>query len=143
MRFPVRINLSARFPQKQPDLNWENPEVREEIYKNINWWLQKDWGGFRIDAIINIKKALPFKNYAPDREDGLSSINHMLEEAEGIGVFLEEMKHRTLRNMTRSQSEKYLTPNPDELADFIGENGHFSTMFDFRSTCFGSSPKGW
>ncbi|HIR75938.1 MAG TPA: alpha-glucosidase [Candidatus Choladousia intestinipullorum] len=131
------------FHKKQPDLNWENPEVREEIYKNINWWLQKGLGGFRIDAIINIKKALPFKNYAPDREDGLSSINHMLEEAEGIGVFLEEMKHRTFEKYDAFTVGEVFNAKPDELADFIGENGHFSTMFDFRSTCFGSSPKGW
>lgn len=49
------------FHKKQPDLNWENPELREEVYKNINWWLDKGLGGFRIDAIINIKKALPFQ----------------------------------------------------------------------------------
>lgn len=57
------------FHKKQPDLNWENPEVREEIYKNINWWLDKGLGGFRIDAIINIKKALPLRSYEPDRDD--------------------------------------------------------------------------
>lgn len=44
------------FHKKQPDLNWENPQLREEVYKNINWWLDKGLGGFRIDAIINIKK---------------------------------------------------------------------------------------
>ena len=42
------------FHKKQPDLNWENPELREEVYKNINWWLDKGLGGFRIDAIINM-----------------------------------------------------------------------------------------
>ena len=44
------------FHKKQPDLNWENPELREEIYKMINWWLDKGIAGFRIDAILNIKK---------------------------------------------------------------------------------------
>ena len=44
------------FHKKQPDLNWENPELREEIYKMVNWWLDKGLAGFRIDAIINIKK---------------------------------------------------------------------------------------
>ena len=80
------------FHKKQPDLNWENPELREEVYKNINWWLDKGLGGFRIDAIINIKKALPMHDYEPDREDGLCSINKMLEEATGIGEFLGEMR---------------------------------------------------
>ena len=62
------------FHKKQPDLNWENPEVREEVYKNINWWLDKGLGGFRVDAIINIKKKLPFQDYPTDREDGLSDM---------------------------------------------------------------------
>lgn len=131
------------FHKKQPDLNWENPEVREEIYKNINWWLQKGLGGFRIDAIINIKKALPFKNYEPDREDGLSSISHMLAEAKGIGVFLGEMKRRTFEQYDAFTVGEVFNAKQDELADFIGENGYFSTMFDFRSACFGSSEKGW
>ena len=48
---------SLFFNKKQPDLNWENPELREEVYKNINWWLDKGLGGFRIDAIINIQKS--------------------------------------------------------------------------------------
>ena len=51
------------FHKKQPDLNWENPKVREEIYTMINWWLDKGLPGFRIDAIINIKKALPIIDY--------------------------------------------------------------------------------
>ena len=55
------------FHKKQPDLNWENPKLREEIYKMINWWLDKGLAGFRIDAIINIKKALPWQDYPADR----------------------------------------------------------------------------
>ena len=78
------------FHKKQPDLNWENEAVREEVYKNINWWLDKGLGGFRIDAIINIKKKLPYKNYPVDREDGLSLIDNMLEDATGVGEFLGE-----------------------------------------------------
>ena len=61
------------FHKKQPDLNWENPLLREEVYKMVNWWLERGVDGFRLDAIINIKKALPFKNYPADREDGLST----------------------------------------------------------------------
>jgi oligo-1,6-glucosidase len=83
------------FHKKQPDLNWENPKVREEIYRMINWWLDKGLAGFRIDAIINIKKVLPFCNYAPDRPDGLCDISRMLRDASGVGSFLGEMRDRT------------------------------------------------
>lgn len=131
------------FHKKQPDLNWENPKLREEVYKNINWWLEKGIRGFRIDAIINIKKALPFRNYEPDREDGLTSIENMLKEAHGIGEFLGEMKNRTFQHYDAFTVGEVFNEKPEEIADFIGENGYFCSMFDFNETIFGGSEKGW
>ena len=131
------------FHKKQPDLNWENPQLREEIYKNINWWLEKGIGGFRIDAIINIKKALPFRSYEPDRADGLSSINNMLKEAQGIGQFLGEMRDRTFKNYDAFTVGEVFNEKPEEISDFIGDNGYFSSMFDFNETICGGSEKGW
>lgn len=131
------------FHKKQPDLNWENPEVREEVYKNINWWLDKGLGGFRIDAIINIKKALPFHDYEPDREDGLCSIHAMLQEAKGIGTFLGEMRDRTFRKYDAFTVGEVFNEKPEEIPEFIGDDGYFSTMFDFNETIFGGSEKGW
>ncbi|MCI9213393.1 MAG: glucohydrolase, partial [Ruminococcus sp.] len=131
------------FHKKQPDLNWENPEVREEVYKNINWWLDKGLGGFRIDAIINIKKALPFRNYEPDREDGLCTIKAMLSEAKGIGEFLGEMRDRTFKKYDAFSVGEVFDEKPEEIPDFIGDNGYFSSMFDFNETIFGESDKGW
>lgn len=131
------------FHKKQPDLNWENPELREEVYKNINWWLEKGISGFRIDAIINIKKALPFRNYKPDREDGLSSIENMLKEAHGIGQFLGEMRDQTFQKYDAFTVGEVFNEKPEEIADFIGEDGYFSSMFDFNETICGGSEKGW
>ena len=131
------------FHKKQPDLNWENPEVREEVYKNINWWLDKGLGGFRIDAIINIKKALPMHDYEPDREDGLCSIHAMLQEAEGIGAFLGEMRDRTFKKYDAFSVGEVFNEKPEEVPDFIGDNGYFSSMFDFNEAIFGRSGKGW
>ncbi len=131
------------FHKKQPDLNWENPEVREEVYKNINWWLDKGLGGFRIDAIINIKKALPFHDYEPDRQDGLCSINAMLQEAKGIGAFLGEMRERTFKKYDAFTVGEVFNERPEEVPAFIGDDGYFSSMFDFNETIFGGSEKGW
>ncbi len=131
------------FHKKQPDLNWENPELREEVYRNINWWLDKGLGGFRIDAIMNIKKALPFLNYTSDKADGLCNIYEMLREADGIGEFLGEMRDRTFRKYDAFTVGEVFNEKPDELSDFIGEDGYFSSMFDFNETIFGGSPKGW
>ena len=131
------------FHKKQPDLNWENPELREEVYKNINWWLDKGLGGFRSDAIINIKKALPLRSYEPDRDDGLCNIHAMLKDAKGIGEFLGEMRDRTFKKYDAFSVGEVFNEKPEEIPDFIGENGYFSSMFDFNEAVFGSSEKGW
>ena len=119
------------FHKKQPDLNWENPKMRQEIYKMMNWWLERGIAGFRIDAIINIKKKLPYKDYEPDRDDGLAFVGKMLDEAEGIGEFLEEMKHETFEKYDAFTVGEVFNDKPGAVEEFIGENGHFSSKFDF------------
>lgn len=119
------------FHKKQQDLNWENPKVRQEVYKMMNWWFERGIAGFRIDAIINIKKKLPFCDYEPDRDDGMVSIVRMLEDAEGIGEFLEEMKHETFDKYDAFTVGEVFNEKDSELREFIGENGHFSSKFDF------------
>lgn len=119
------------FHKKQPDLNWENPKVRQEVYKMMNWWFERGIAGFRIDAIINIKKKLPFCDYEPDRNDGMVSIVRMLEDAEGIGEFLEEMKHETFDKYDAFTVGEVFNEKDSELREFIGEDGHFSSKFDF------------
>lgn len=133
------------FHKKQPDLNWENPKVREEIYRMINWWLDKGLAGFRIDAIMNIKKALPFAahNYPADRDDGLVSPRKMLADTTGIGDFLTELRDRTFARYDAFTAGEVFNEKEEELPAFIGENGYFSTKFDFRETIFGASEKGW
>ena len=131
------------FHRKQPDLNWENPEVREDVYKMINWWLDKGLAGFRVDAIINIKKKLPFENYPADREDGLCSIDRMLEQATGIGEFLGEMAEKTFHRYDAFSVGEVFNTEEKDLPYFIGDNGYFSSMFDFAETLLNKSTKGW
>ena len=131
------------FHKNQPDLNWENPEVREEVYKNINWWLDKGLGGFRIDAIINIKKKLPYQDYPSDRADGLSDMSLMLADAKGVGEFLGEMNRRTFQPHDSFAVGEVFNEKEEELPDFIGDNGYFSSIFDFATTSRGKNDKGW
>ena len=131
------------FHKKQPDLNWENPELRREIYKMINWWLERGLAGFRIDAIINIKKALPFRDYPSDRDDGLCDITNMLRDAKGVGQFLGEMRDSTFKPHHAFTVGEVFNEKAEELPDFIGDDGYFSTMFDFSGTLFGRSMGGW
>ena len=131
------------FHKKQPDLNWENPEVKEEIYEMINWWLEKGLSGFRIDAIINIKKVLPMKDYPVDRPDGMSSLFAMLEEAQGVEIMLQELADRTFRKYDALTVGEVFNEKPWHVPAFIGDNGCFSSMFDFSTTIINQSDNGW
>ncbi len=133
------------FHKKQPDLNWENPKVREEIYTMINWWLDKGLAGFRIDAIINIKKALPIIDYcySPDREDGFVEPHRMLEDAVGVGDFLTELKNETFAKHDAFTVGEVFDEREEDIPLFIGDDGYFSSMFDFNETIFGKSRNGW
>lgn len=131
------------FHKKQPDLNWENPSVRQEIYKMVKWWLDKGIAGFRIDAIINIKKVLPFCDYPADREDGLCDVGKMLAQADGIGVFLSELREETFKPYEAFTVGEVFNLDDENVERFIGEDGYFSTMFDVRQTIAGGSLLGW
>lgn len=131
------------FHKKQPDLNWENPQLRDEIYTMINWWLEKGLAGFRIDAIINIKKALPWRDYETDRDDGMIKPQRMLEDAVGIGEFLGEMRDRCFQVYDAFTAGEVFNEKEEDFPDFIGDNGYFSTMYDFRANNCGKSDKGW
>ena len=133
------------FHKKQPDLNWENPKVREEIYTMINWWLDKGLAGFRIDAIINIKKALPIIDYcySPDREDGFVEPHRMLKDAIGVGDFLTELKNETFAKHDAFTVGEVFDEREEDIPLFIGDDGYFSSMFDFNETIFGKSRNGW
>ena len=131
------------FAKEQPDLNWENPKLRQELYKMINWWLEKGLSGFRIDAIINIKKDLNFPDFAPDGKDGLASCCKMVESVEGVGELLEDLKESTFEKYDAFTVGEVFNMKPDELPEFIGETGHFSTIFDFSAHMLSDGEHGW
>lgn len=131
------------FAKEQPDLNWNNPKVKEELFKMVNWWLDKGLAGFRIDAIMNIKKDLSFPDFEPDGDDGLVHVRKMVEEVDGIGELLEELKHNTFEKHNAFTVAEVFDNKEEELPEFIGENGHFSTMFDFSAEVLGHGKHGW
>lgn len=120
------------FDKKQPDLNFENPRLRNEIYNMINTWLDKGLAGFRVDSITFLKKDQQFESYQPDGSDGLVTCKHGTRNQPGIDIFLNELKENTFNKydcvtVGEAPGVKY-----DELSDFIGENGYFSMIFDFK-----------
>ena len=139
---PDKLYFHA-FHKKQPDLNWENPALRREVYQMINWWLEKGLGGFRIDAIMNIKKLLPFRDFPADRPDGLCALQTVTRKAEGIHVFLQEMAEETFRKYDAFTVGEVFHEKPEDLPLIIGEHGCFSSMFDFSERLIGTDGQGW
>ena len=131
------------FHKDQPDLNWQNPVVRDEIYKMINWWLDKGIAGFRIDAIINIKKDLEWRSLPSDRDNGLVPVPESLVNAQPIEPFLRELNERTFAKYNAFTVGEVFNETDEELHFFIGKDGAFSSIFDFKQTMLGQEGKGW
>lgn len=120
------------FGKKQADLNWENPKMRETLYEMINHWLAKGIAGFRVDAITFIKKDLSFASREADGVDGLVKCTKTCRNQPGIGEFLNEMNERCFKKYDCMTVAEAAGVNYDELDDFIGEDGYFSMIFDFK-----------
>lgn len=131
------------FAKEQPDLNWENPKVKDELFTMINWWLEKGLSGFRIDAIINIKKDLTFPEFPADGADGLANVTCMIHKAEGVGELLREMKERTFAKYDAFTVAEVFDVKESEQKDFVGDDGYFSTMFDFSAHILTYGEHGW
>lgn len=117
------------FSRKQPDLNWENPLLRQKIYEMIRWWLDKGIAGFRVDAITFIKKDTTYADGTEVDEAGRCPIEKYCN-LPGIGAFLTEMRDQAFRGcvtVAEAANIKY-----DALSSFIGDNGYFSMIFDFN-----------
>ena len=131
------------FAKEQPDLNWYNPAVTRELYQMINWWAEKGVDGFRIDAIINIQKDLSFPDYEPDGPDGLCSADVVVSHASGIGEMLEDLKKHTFALHDSFTVGEVFNGKEEELREFIGPDGHFSSIFDFSQHLLCLGKHGW
>ena len=121
------------FHKKQPDLNWENPQLRSEIHQMIIQWLQMGIAGFRVDAITFIKKDLSFKSIEPDGVDGLAKCTKVSRNQPGIEVFLKELQEKCFQPFKAVTVAEAPGVNYDELDQFIGKDGFFSMIFDFKA----------
>ncbi|MGL5767367.1 MAG: glycoside hydrolase family 13 protein [Sarcina sp.] len=121
------------FTKRQPDLNWENKEVRKELYDTVNWWLDKGVDGFRVDAISHIKK-----------EDGLVDMDNPLNEkyvscfdkhmnVEGIHMFLDELNKETFSKYDIMTVGEANGVNAKEADLWVGKDkGKFNMLFQFE-----------
>ncbi|MDW4444165.1 alpha-glucosidase [Staphylococcus saprophyticus] len=121
------------FSKKQPDLNWDNPAVRNEIFDMMNWWFEKGIDGFRVDAITHIKKSFEAgdlsvpegKTYAPAFDVDMNQ--------PGIQTWLQEMKDKSLSQYNIMTVGEANGVNPDNAEDWVGEDkGKFNMIFQFE-----------
>lgn len=120
------------FATQQPDLNWENPEVRRALYDSANFWLKKGVGGFRIDAIVYIKKPAEFLDGKPDSPDGSCAIHNMIANTPGILDFLHEFKREVFDGHDIFTVGEANSVKPEELSSWVGKNGVFDMLFEFN-----------
>lgn len=120
------------FAKEQPDLNWENPELRKDVYDMMNWWLDKGVAGFRMDAITYLKKKDELPSYPADGDDGLVSVAHGAMNQPGIGEFLTEMRDKTYGRVNAMTVGEASGVHGDMMEDYVSlEHGYFSMIFDF------------
>ena len=122
------------FTKKQPDLNWENPEVRKELYKMVNYWLEKGIAGFRVDAINSIKKDARYLDLPVDGADGMAyNVEYTLNQP-GIEEFLSELAKETFKKYNAMTVAETPMLKYERYNDFIGDDGFFTMIFDFSYT---------
>ena len=112
------------FSKKQPDLNWDNPAVRQDVFDMMNWWLKNGVDGFRMDVISLISK----EPGLPDKEPGINGYATFNVSANGPHVheYLQEMRQKALNNadtitvgecsgVTLEEAKKYARSDEKEL----------------------------
>lgn len=124
------------FTKNQPDLNWENKELRRKLYEIIDYWMKQGIAGFRVDAIAHIKKNQMEENAAADGPDGLVNAWECYRNASGIEAFLQEMRDEAFLPNDCITIAEIDVPEEEEWEEYFGENGYFSTIFDFSHTPF-------
>lgn len=120
------------FGKKQPDLNWEHEPLRNALYDMINQWQKLGVAGFRVDAITFIKKDLSFQSRESDGVDGLVKCTAAVRNQKGIEALLYELKERTFKKYDCMTVAEAAGLRYEQLDDFIGEDGFFSMVFDFK-----------
>jgi oligo-1,6-glucosidase len=121
------------FSRKQPDLNWENPKVRAEVFEIMRWWLDKGIDGFRMDVINLISKAPGLPDAPVVTPDRYQWGGECFTNGPRLFEFLQEMKEQVLAKydiLTVGETPA-VTPQ-DAIALTHEETGFLSMVFQFE-----------
>ncbi|RIM69918.1 alpha-glucosidase [Staphylococcus arlettae] len=121
------------FSKKQPDLNWENPEVRQAVISMMNWWFDKGIDGFRVDAITHIKKSFDKGNLPTTNQQKFAPAFDAAMNQPGIHTWLQEVKEGSLDHYDIMTVGEANGVSPADAHLWVGENeGKFDMIFQFE-----------
>ncbi|MGO2696743.1 glycoside hydrolase family 13 protein [Bavariicoccus seileri] len=121
----LKKNYFHVFAKEQPDLNWENKQMRESIFRMIRWWLDQGIDGFRIDAISHIKKSSWETKARPDWP------HSPFTNVKGIGKYLKELSavFKEYDIVTVGEASGVTA---EEATEWVGNDGYFNMIFEFE-----------
>jgi len=129
------------FSKKQPDLNWENPRVRQEVYKMMHWWLQKGVDGFRMDVINMISKTPGLPDAPQQSDDRFQYGGKYFLNGPRLLEYLDEMKQQVLSKydiLTVGETPGVTTQHAIDLTN--EQNGPLSMVFQFEHMGIDAAP---
>ena len=108
------------FSKKQPDLNWANPKLREEIFSMMEWWVKKGVDGFRVDAISYLDKPQDFPDSPePPQPDGYSFSACLVNGRPGTHGYIRDMNRRIFSPYNVLTVGEVAAPDTEELARYV------------------------
>jgi oligo-1,6-glucosidase len=131
------------FSKKQPDLNWENPELRQEVYDMMQWWLDKGIDGFRMDVINFISKedGLPDDEVKPGKK--YASGSKYYRNGPRIHEYLQEMNNKVLSHYDVMTVGEMPGVKPEMARDYTGEDrNELNMVFQFEHVSLDNGPGG-
>ncbi|WP_245799757.1 glycoside hydrolase family 13 protein [Virgibacillus proomii] len=131
------------FSQKQPDLNWENPAVRADVYQMMRWWLDKGIDGFRMDVINLISKDLSMPEREPDPGKEFVSAFEFHANGPRIHEFLQEMNKEVLAHYDIMTVGETPGVSVEQAKLYTGEDrNELNMVFQFEHMGIGDGPDG-
>lgn len=145
-----------QYSKKQPDLNWENPEVRKAVYKMMNWWMDRGIDGFRMDVITQISKVVDANGKLPGEDgsliaddpvgpEGYSSPFPFCSDGPRVDEFLAEMRREVFEGrdgfMNVGEAPGVTPERNEHITD--PANGELDMMFQFNHVGIDQSGSKW
>lgn len=121
------------FAEKQPDLNWDNPAVRSEVYEMMNWWCDKGIDGFRMDVISMISKSEPFEDGVVEEGHQYGDLSPYVIHGPHVHEYLQEMNREVLSRHDIMTVGETAGVTVEEAKKYAGSDTHeLNMVFQFE-----------